>query len=90
MPLKLLVSSRRQKAVTCSDQELSRWSESELCLSVVIHYCNGEADLVHVLRRDVKDDGLVIDGIQRVLLRGRFPLFQSPPLAHQRHFDVRV
>lgn len=80
----------RQKTVPCSDQELSQWSESEPCLPVIIHHCNGEADLVHVLWRDIKDDGLIINGIQCVLLCGCFPLFQSPSLAHQRHFDIRI
>lgn len=74
---------KEAESVTCTDQELSQWSESELCLPVIIHHCNGEADLVHILWRDIKDDGLIINWIQCVLLCGCFPLFQSSSLAHQ-------
>lgn len=46
--------------------------------------------MVHVLRRDVKDDGLVVDGIEGVLLYGGFLLLQSPPVTKQGHFDIWI
>lgn len=59
-------------------------------LPVVIHNRDEQADLVHALRRNVEDDGLVVDRIERVLLYGGFLLLQSPPVTKQGHFDVWV
>lgn len=59
-------------------------------LPVIVHNRDEQADLVHVLGRDVKDDGLVVDRIERVLLYGGFLLLQPPPVTKQGHFDVRI
>lgn len=59
-------------------------------LPVVIHNRDEQADLVHALWRNVEDDGLVVDRIERVLLYGGFLLLQSPPVAKQGHFDIWV
>lgn len=57
---------------------------------IIIHHRDEQADLVHVLRRDVEDDGLIVDGIERVLLYGGFLLLQPPPVTEQGHLDVWV
>lgn len=44
-------------------------------LPIVIHDCDGEADLLHVLRGDVENNGLVVHRVQSVFLCGCFPLF---------------
>lgn len=46
--------------------------------------------MIHVLRGNVKDDGLVVDGVERVLLYGGFLLLQPAPVTKQRHFDVWI
>lgn len=46
--------------------------------------------MIHVLRGNVKDDGLVVDGIEGVLLYGCFLLLQPPPVTKQGYFDVRI
>lgn len=46
--------------------------------------------MVHAVGRDVEDDGLVIGGIQGVLLYARLLLLQTPPVTYERHFDVGI
>lgn len=41
---------------------------------IVIHHHDGQADLLHVLRGNVEDDGLVVGGIQRAFLGCCLPL----------------
>lgn len=59
-------------------------------LQVIVHDGDVQADVVHAVRRDVEDDGLVVGGVQGVLLDARLLLFQTPPVTDERHFDVRV
>ena len=57
---------------------------------IIIHNRDEQADLVHVLWRNVEDNGLVVDGIECVLLYGGFLLLQPPPVTEQGHLDVWV
>lgn len=59
-------------------------------VQIVVHDGDVQADVVHAVRRDVEDDGLVVGWIQGVLLDAGFLLFQAPPVTYERHFDVRV
>lgn len=78
-----------QEALRCQETEgvVSLWGRY---LPVIVHNGDEQADLVHVLWRDVKDDGLVVDRIESVLLYGGFLLLQPPPVTKQGHFDVRI
>ena len=49
-------------------------------LPLIIHNGDEQADLVHVLRGNVKDDGLIVDRVEGVLLYGGFLFLQSPPV----------
>ena len=57
---------------------------------VVVHDGDVQADVVHAVGGDVEDDGLVVGGVQCVLLDGRLLLLQALSVAYQRHFDVRI
>ena len=57
---------------------------------VVVHDGDVQADVVHAVGGDVEDDGLVVGGVQSVLLDGRLLLLQALAVADQRHLDVRV
>ena len=57
---------------------------------VVIHDGDVQADVVHAVGGDVEDDGLVVGGVQSVLLDGRLLLLQALAVADQRHLDVRI
>lgn len=57
---------------------------------VIIHNGDEQADLIHVLWGNVKDDGLIVDGVERVLLYGGLLLLQPAPVTKQRHFDVWI
>lgn len=57
---------------------------------VIVHHGDEQADLIHVFWGNVKDDGLVVDGIECVLLNGGFFLLQSPSVTKQGHFDVWI
>lgn len=46
--------------------------------------------MIHVFWGNIKDDGLVVDRIESVLLYGRFLLLQPPPITKQGHFDVGI
>lgn len=46
--------------------------------------------MVHVLRGNVKDDGLVVHRVEGVLLYGGFLFLQSPPVTEQGHFDIWI
>lgn len=62
----------------------------DLYLPIIIHDRDEQTDLIHILRGNVKDDGLVVDGVEGVLLYGGFLLLQSPPVTKQGHFDVWI
>lgn len=57
---------------------------------VVVHDGYEQADLVNVLRRNVKHNGLIVDRVQSVPLCWRLPLLQPPALTHQGHFHIRI
>lgn len=57
---------------------------------VVVHHHDRQADLFHVLGGDVKDDGLVVRGVERAFLGGRLSLLQPPSSAHHVNLHVRV
>lgn len=59
-------------------------------LPVVIHNRDEQADLIHVLWGNVKDDGFIVDRIESVLFYGGFLLLQSPPVTKQGHFDIWI
>lgn len=61
-----------------------------LYVQVVVHDGDVQADVVHAVWRDVKDDGLIVAGIQGVLLYARLLLFQTSPATYERHFDVGI
>lgn len=64
--------------------------EEGVLLPIVVHNGDEQAHLVHVFWGDVKDDGLVVDGVEGVLFYGRFLLFQSPPITQQGYFDIGI
>lgn len=70
----------------CSPLQLSRASH----LPIIIHDRDKEADLIHVLRGNVKDYCFIVGGIKCVFLYGGFLLFQSSPITEQRHFDIWI
>lgn len=49
-----------------------------------------QADLVHVLWRDVENDGFVVGRVECILLDGGLLLLQTPPITNKRHFDVGI
>lgn len=57
---------------------------------VVIHHRDWQADLLHVLRWDVENDGLIIDGVECVLLGGCLPLLQSPTVTYEGDFNIWI
>lgn len=59
-------------------------------LPIIVHNRDEQAHLIHVFWRDVKDDGLVVDGIEGVLFDGCFLLLQPPPVTQQGYFDVGI
>lgn len=59
-------------------------------LPVIIHNRDKQADLIHVLWRDVKDYCLIVCWIKCVSLYGGFLLFESPPITKQRYFNIRI
>lgn len=59
-------------------------------LPIIIHDGDEQADLIHVLWGNIKDDGFIVDRIKSVLLDGCFFLFQSPPITKQGHFDIWI
>lgn len=61
-----------------------------LDVQIVVHDRDVQADVVHAVWRDVKDDGLIVGWIQGVLFYARFLLFQTPPVTYERHFDVGI
>lgn len=61
-----------------------------LYLPIIVHNRDEQADLIHVFWGNVKDDGLIVDRIESVLLNGCFLLLQSPPITKQGHFDIRI
>lgn len=61
-----------------------------LYVQVVVHDRDVQADMVHAVWWDVKDDGLVVGGIQSVLLYACLLLFQTSPVTYERHFDVGI
>lgn len=61
-----------------------------LYVQIVVHDRDVQADVVHAVWRDIKDDGLVVGGIQRVLFYARLLLFQTSPVTYERHFDVGI
>lgn len=61
-----------------------------LYLPIIIHNRDEQADLIHILGRNVKDYGLVVDGVEGVLLDGGFLFLQSPPVTKQGHLDVWI
>lgn len=46
--------------------------------------------MVHVLRGNVKDDGLIVDRVEGILLYGGFLFLQPPPITEQGHFDIWI
>lgn len=46
--------------------------------------------MIHVFWGDVKDDGLIVDRVEGVLLDSCFLLFQSPPVTQQGYFDIGI
>lgn len=77
-------------------QNTSRFSVSAggrirvLYVQVVVHDGDVQADVVHAVRGDVEDDGLVVGGVQSVLLDARLLLFQTSAITYERHFDVGI
>lgn len=77
-------------------QNTSRFSVSAggrirvLYVQVVVHDGDVQADVVHAVRGDVEDDGLVVGGVQSVLLDARLLLFQTSAVTYERHFDVGI
>lgn len=65
-------------------------TENQRCIQVIVHDGDVQADLVHVLWGYVKDDGFIISGVQCVLFDGGLLLFQTPPVANERHFYVGI
>lgn len=77
-------------------QNTSRFSVSAggrirvMYVQVVVHDGDVQADVVHAVRGDVEDDGLVVGGVQSVLLDARLLLFQTSAVTYERHFDVGI
>lgn len=77
-------------------QNTSRFSVSAggrirvLYVQVVVHDGDVQADVVHAVRGDVEDDGLVVGGVQSVLLDARLLLFQTSAVTYERDFDVGI
>lgn len=46
--------------------------------------------MVHILWRDVENDGFIVHRVESVFLCSCFSFFKSSALTHQRHFDIRV
>lgn len=61
-----------------------------LYVQVVVHDRDVQADVVHTIWRDVKDDGLIVGGIQSVLFYARLLLFQTSPVTYERYLDVGI
>lgn len=61
-----------------------------LYVQIVVHDGDVQADVVHAVWGDVEDDGLVVGGIQSVLLDARLLLLQAPPVAYERDLDVGI
>ena len=59
-------------------------------VQIVVHDGDVQADVVHAVRRDVEDDGLVVGGVQRVLLDARLLLFQTPPVTYERYLHIGI
>lgn len=57
---------------------------------VVIHHRDWQADLLHILRWDVENDGLIIDRVECVLFGGRLPLLQSPTVTYEGDFNIWI
>lgn len=77
-------------------QNTSRFSVSAggrirvMYVQVVVHDGDVQADVVHAVRGDVEDDGLVVGGVQSVLLDARLLLFQTSAVTYERDFDVGI
>lgn len=65
-------------------------SKSSMYVQIIVHDGDVQADVVHTVRWDVKDDGLVVGGIQGVLFNARLLLFQTSPITDERHFHVGI
>lgn len=65
-------------------------ADNKYYLQIIIHNWYVQADLIHILRRDVKDDRLIICRIQSILFYGRFLFFQAPFVADEWHLHVRI
>lgn len=57
---------------------------------IIIHDCDEQADLIDVLRGNIKHDGLIVRRVQRVPLGRSLSLLQPPPIAHKGHFHVWI
>lgn len=51
-------------------------------VQVVVHDRDVKADVVHAVGWDVKDDGLVVGGIERVLFDAGLLLLQTSPVTY--------
>jgi len=59
-------------------------------IQVIVHDWDVQADLVHALRRDVKDNSLIISGIQGVFLRRGFLLFETSPITNKGYLHIGI
>lgn len=62
-----------------------------LCyVQVIVHDWDVQADMVHALWRDVKDNGLIISGIQGVFLCCGLLLFQASSITNEGYFHIGI
>lgn len=59
-------------------------------IQVIIHDGDVQADLVHILWRDVENDGFIVGRVECILFDGGLLLFQALPVTNEGHFDVGI
>lgn len=59
-------------------------------LPIIIHDCQGNADMLHAVLGNVKDKSLIVTGVQSVFLDGSLTLLQAPPFTHEGCFNIGI
>lgn len=74
------MQASRSRGLTCIDPHVTDSRDLTVVPWVIIHHQEEEADLMHALQRNVKDDGCFIVARTKRVLHGGFLLFQAPPI----------
>lgn len=71
----------------CMRAIYSVWVTNE---PIIVHDSYEQANLVDVLRRNIKHNGFIVHWVQSVALGWCLPLLQPPAFTHQGHFNIWI